>query len=1018
MLKIVQNQGLVFLLLPFAVLFPPVSDAQTISKWLVNTSLKGLVVDSETDEPINGVTIRLEATKQTVQTDQSGHFLLETAAKFPITLTLSSLSYETKTFVVESFPIVIQLTPSSAYVDEVVIVGYGKQKKISVTNAISQLNGEDIARRPVGSIAQSLQGMAPGVTIQDLGGRPGANNVAIRFRGVTTLGNNSPLTIVDGVEQSIANLNPNDIETISLLKDASAAAIYGSRAANGVILVTTKQGKEGNIQLNYDGYYALQDVANRPQHMGLEEYFRLENIAYINAGQPAPYSNEYILNYVANAPSPAYPLPYSFWERGPLGMLKIAPKQHHSVAVSGGNEMLKARLAVRIQRTDGIISNVNDEQNEVRLNMGAQVSSRLRVSADINARLSEAVQPADGVDNVFQYMLHASKFSWPQYETGEYGLGPQANNPLLFAELTGLDIVQNTYVLANLKADFEIAKNLMFSTQYAIRYNGLNGKNFRDSYSNTDPITGRTTQRLINSLTETRGSLQENTLNSLLTYSVQKEKHGIEALLGYSTVRNQQDNLVGFRQNFYNNDVQSLSQGSDENRNATGVDSEYALRSFFGRINYSYNDKYFGEANLRYDGSSRFSRDNRYSLFPSFSLGWRLSEEAFWENIKPFVNELKLRGSWGATGNQSVDLYSYYQTLSAINYSFDGAAAQGLAQTNFSNDQLTWETVIQTNIGLDAHFLNRALTMTFDLYTKTTKDILLQLPIPSLIGLNAPFQNAGVVRNNGFELGFNYRKSTKLNYDIGAHVAYNRNKVMNLANTGPYISGSTTGPRFIIQEGLPIYGHWGYLTDGVFQTKQEVDAYPTLYANSAPGDVKYLDLDGNGIINSDDQTYLGSSFPVFDFGGHLALGYKRVGIHIQWQGAAGHKTRLDGAFQQIATFETFTHNIYTNNYWTPENPDARFPRPIKGNDRNFQTSDVQLLNASYFRIKNIEVNYSLPTNNLKYLGVKGARVYASASNVLTFSELNEWNLDPEIPSGRAQYYPQVKSYTLGMNLSF
>ncbi|MEX2564985.1 MAG: SusC/RagA family TonB-linked outer membrane protein, partial [Cyclobacteriaceae bacterium] len=454
------------------------------------------------------------------------------------------------------------------------------------------------------------------------------------------------------------------------------------------------------------------------------------------------------------------------------------------------------------------------------------------------------------------------------------------------------------------------------------------------------------------------------------------------------------------------------------NRNATGFDAEWGLRSYFGRFNYNFMDKYFFELNGRYDGSSRFSSDNRYSFFPSFSAGWRLSEESFWTNIKPVINEFKLRGSQGSTGNQAVGLYTFFETLSAINYSFNEQPAQGFAQANLANQELTWETTNQINIGFDMGFWEDKFLLTVDYYQKTTDGILLELPIPALIGLGAPIQNAGVVKNEGYEISLNYRGGQTLNYDIGLNFSDNNNEVLDLVNSGPYISGSTTGPRFIIEEGLPINSHWGYRTDGVFQTEDEIENYPTLRPDAAPGDVKYLDTNDDGIINEADHEYLGMSFPKYDFGMNGNLRYKNFDLFLQLQGASGHKTRLDGAFQQIATFETFTHAIYTDNYWTPDRTDAEFPRPIKGDGRNFQTSDAQMINASYLRLKNIVLGYNLPLVFTERVFIKSARVFIGATNVFTISELNRWDLDPEIPSGRGSYYPQVSMYSLGANIRF
>ncbi|MFC4870975.1 SusC/RagA family TonB-linked outer membrane protein [Negadavirga shengliensis] len=984
--------------------------------------VSGTVTD-ENGEPIPGATVVVEGANTGTATDIDGRFQIEVPSGGAIVV--SFIGYQSQRIEVgnqTTFNIILK--EDQASLDEVIVVGYGVQERLSVTNSLAQVSGEMLERRPVADFQQSLQGFAPGVTVVDQGGRPGNNNINIRIRGITTLGNNNPLIIVDGIEQRINDINPNDIESVTVLKDASSAAIYGSRAANGVILVTTKRGTKEGLNVAYDGYYALQEVTNRPRHMDLESYLRLENVAHANAGRSLPYTEEYIQEYVRNAPSPEYPLPYPFWDKGDLGVLKTAPQQNHTLSVSGGSENLNGRMSVRRQTIDGIAPNFSDKLNEFRLSLDMKASDKITFSGDLNYREGLAIQPSglsaqgDGEARFFQYMLHASKFAWPRYETGEYGLGPQVNNPLIFAELTGDSRTIKNYLMGSIKMDYEILPGLVFSNQYALRNDNRQVKTFSNSYFNRDPVNGRVAQRLLNSLNERRQYLNEYTLNSLLTYSKNLGSHGLTFLLGYSTIDNKSNIIDAFRQDFYNNDVQSLNQGSNENRDATGFDAEWGLRSYFSRINYNYANKYFVELNGRYDGSSRFSQKRRYSFFPSFSGGWRISEEMFWDNIRPVVNEFKLRGSRGASGNQAIPVYEFYEALRAVNYSFNDAPVQGFAQTSLVNQELTWETTHQTNLGFDMGLLEDKLLFSFDYYNKITDGILLELPIPALIGLDAPFQNAGRVKNEGYEISLNYRGGQKVTYDFGLNFSDNKNEVLDLVNTGPYIDGSTTGPRFIIEEGLPINSHWGYLTDGVFQTQEQVDNYPTLQPNTAPGDVKYLDMNGDGIVNEEDHQYLGLSFPRFDFGLNGNIRYGNFDLFFQFQGSAGHKTRLDGAFQQIATFETFTHAIYTNNYWTPENPNAEFPRPIKGDGRNFQTSDAQLINASYLRLKNIVLGYNLPAVITDKLSIKSVRIFVGATNLLTFSELNRWDLDPEIPSGRAQYYPQVSMYSAGANIRF
>ena len=987
-------------------------------------TIAGTVTDAGSGNPLPGVNVVVEGTQQGAATSADGTYEITGVEAGTHAVTASFVGYADTTRqgvevqANQTTTVDFALEQEAAALEEMVVVGYGEQREVSLTNSVSQVPVEDIDRRPVADIRQSLQGFAPGVTVQNEGGRPGNKNIDIRIRGITTLGNNSPLVLVNGIEQSISDINPNDIENISVLKDASSTAIYGSRAASGVVLITTKRGREGDMRASYEGSYAVQDAINRPQHMDLEPYFRLENVAHKNAGSPAPYSEEYIREYVKNAPSPEYPLPFPWWRRDELGILQPSPQQDHSLSVSGGNEKVQVRTSLQYQHIDGIAPNFSDRTKGVRLNADYTPLDELTLKGGINYRNSMSKQPGDGELKVFNWMLHATKFSWPKYENGKYGLGPQANNPLLFSEQTGEHRRENDHLTVNLEGEVEILPYLSFSTQYSLRYSNTQTKRFRARYFNRDPITDRFTQRTTNSLYEYRGKSTEYTLNSLLNYNREFGSHNVEGILGYSTIDNDQNFISGYRQGFYNNQLRVLEQGSEQNKNTTGSESEYGLRSLFGRVNYNYGSKYYLEINARYDGSSRFSKGNRYSFFPSFSVGWRLSEEPFWKNLKPYVNEFKLRGSYGATGNQAVGLYTYYQTLSTVDYSFGENPVNGYAQTNLANQNLTWETTTQTNLGIDLEAMDSQLAFSFDYYNKVTKDILLNLPIPRLVGLSAPPQNAGTVKNAGYEISLDYRGGDEFSYSVGINFSDNKNEVVDLANTGPYIRGSSPNPTLITKEGLPNNSHWGYVAaDDFFQTQEEADNWPTMAMNDnpKPGDVKYKDLNGDGIVNPQDRTYLGRSFPRFNYGLDTNFGYKNFELFTQWQGAAGYKTMLGGAWNHQATYEAFTHENYTD-YWTPDNRDAKYPRPIKADTRNRQTSNRTVIDSDYLKLKNVTLSYSVPSDFVEFL--RRAEVYVGATEVLTFSEMTKWDIDPEVPSGRANFYPQVRTYTLGLRLAY
>ncbi|WP_299581975.1 TonB-dependent receptor [uncultured Sunxiuqinia sp.] len=1011
--KILQGTNLSFYVLDKDIVISPKRENGSMLSQQIKT-VTGKVTDSS-GEALPGVTVLVKGTTQGTVTDFDGNY---TISEVPTggTLIFSFVGMRTEEIVVGSqASINVMLEEDAIGLEEVIAVGYAVQEKVSLTNSVAQIKGDDLVKRPVANVGQSLQGMAPGVIVTDNGGRPGSSDVNIRIRGLTSLGDKSPLIIVDGIEQRMSDINPDDIESVSVLKDASSTAIYGSRAANGVVLITTRRAKTGDVNIAYHGYVGIQKATNTPEHLDLRSYFELENVARVNAGAEPKYTEEYIDEYVNATDREKYPLPFPWFDKGV--MLKNAPQQNHTLSISGGNEFLKARASIRHQDIGGIVSNFGDKKNEVRVNTDFKASEKLDFSFDLNFRASENKQPYAGVYNVFNYMLHATKFSVPQYETGEYGLGPQNNNPLIFAELSGLTTSKNDYFIGKGKANYEIVSGLKYTFELGVRNSSTQTSAYQNKYRNEDPYTGRIREVPLNSLSESRSNFREYTLSHLLNYSKSFERHNINFLLGYSTIANRQNSLSGFRQDFYNNDIQSLSSGSEENKDNGGSNSEYGLRSYFGRANYNYAKKYFVEVNARYDGSSRFSSTKQYAFFPSFSGAWRISQEDFWSDYSGIVNEFKLRASWGLTGNQAISLYEFYPALSTVDYAFNENPAQGYTQTQFVNKDLTWEKTEQWDIGIDLGFLDNRINFTLDYYDKLTRDILLQLPIPATIGLNPSYQNAGVVSNKGWETGINYRGGNKLKYNLGLNVSRNKNVVEDLLETGPYISGGGANQTFIIQEGMAMNSLWGYQTDGFFQSEEEIANYPTLQANTKPGDVKYLNLNNDDVISPEDRGFLGYSFPIYNYGATMNFSYFNFELYMQWQGASGHTTQVAGGLAHQATYEAFTHKIHAD-YWTEENRDARWPRPIKSNLRNLQASDLLTIDADYLRLKNIMLSYNLPAIILSKLSISKAQVYVNATNVLTLSKLNEWDLDPETPPGRANYYPQVSLYTVGLKLNF
>lgn len=982
--------------------------------------VKGTVKDAD-GKGLTGVSVVIKGAKQGTATDENGNYTINAKSGDQLVFSFVGFASQTVSVQKEGSILNIKLIATKAELDDVVVVGYGVQRKVSMTSAVTQIKGEEVARRPVSNLQQALQGQAPGLTVLDRGGEPGRTSATMRIRGITTFsgnnsGNSSPLIIVDGVEQTFFNLNPEDVENISILKDASSTAIYGSRAANGVVLVTTKRAKAGKVKVTYNGYYATQKSTNSPQMMDEESYMRYEQLAYTNSGIAIPnrYTDANIQAWVTATDRYKYPYANTWFQT----VLQTAPQFSNNFSFSGGNEFSKTRVSFRSLEQGGIAPNHNASIRELRVNNDFKISDKLKLSTDINYRYNYSSKPYS--PDIFNRFLHGTLWAVPKYPDGTYGLSPQNFNPLLIAEQSGYDRIATHYMYGTARLDYELIKDLTFTAQLSGVVNYQEQKTFQNAFTNKDVNTGGVYSVANNTLTEARTRYYELTTNYLVNYRKQIKKHELKGLAGYSEIYNNGNSISAYRERFYNNDIQSLGQGaSDATRNNGGSDYEYGLRSVFARINYAFDSKYLLEVNGRYDGSSRFASENQYSFFPSFSTAWRMSRESFFQKLNLPINELKLRGSWGKTGNQTVPLYSYYSSLSQGSYTFGGSAATSFSATSLADRTITWETNTQTDIGIEGEIFKNHVIFSIDYYKKRTEGILLALPLPTVIGFTSSNQNAGIIDNKGWEFALSYRNNDHtVHYSLSGNMAISTNNVVDLKGAGPFISGNDLDPRYIVAVGLPFNAHWGYKTAGYFQSQAEINAYPTIAAGTKPGDVKYVDLNNDGKINADDMTMIGNPFPKYTFGLNSEVSYKDFTLNLFFQGAAAVDTRISGAMSELGIAEGFTTKLVTGNYWSTTNTNARFPLPRKNDFRNVSTSDRMILDGSYLRLKNIQLTYSLNMSLCKKLKIAGARVYVSATNLLTFSKLNEWNLDPEAESGRVSYYPQTRLVTFGLNLNF
>ncbi|MEX0720777.1 MAG: TonB-dependent receptor [Balneolaceae bacterium] len=993
------------------------------NKAVAQNAVTGTVYEAEDSETMPGVNIVLKGTTKGTSTDVNGEFRLEVES-LQDTLVFSYVGYQTLTVPINGQSnLTVELHPQAISGDDMIVVGYGVQKRTSLTSSVSDISAEQIENRPISNSREALQGLAPGLTVMNKGGAPGAEDIRFRMRGLTTIGDNEPLIVVDGAEQRFYDLDPNEIESISILKDASATAIYGSRGANGVILVTTKGGQQGEFSVSYDGYLAIQELAHRPEHLGLEEYMNLLNVAEENASGNPVWTEEEIDEYVNADDRYEYPLPNAFWD----ALFSPALQQNHTVAVSGGTDRLNMRFSTNFFDQDGILPNFSASGLGANLKANVKVSEAFNVDARFGYRQREEIQPYNAGD-VYWGLWQHSEWTVPKYPDGTYGISASNTNPLMFAEASGTYTELRDYLSTNIKAELEPMAGLSISSQLAGYVQTDEREGHRKSIEVRDYYDPEVTayEREINSLNEVRARNSRYTWNNLVNYQVDVQQHAVTALLGHSEIRVDNNSLIGYREMFYNNELPVLSAGPVENQEATGGESEESLRSFFGRLNYSFDDKYIFEANGRYDGSSKFyGADNQYGFFPSFSAAWRLSEEEFWNPLVDVVNEFKLRGSWGETGNNSVGLYTFFDGLGNRSYNFNGNVVDTYYQSNIPNVNLTWETTTQTDVGFDLAMFDNKVNLAFDYFNKRTEGILLNLPIPGVVGMNAPPQNAGVVDNWGWEIELdlrNYNQGSDFGYSITAQLADVKNKVVDLAGTGPYIYGSNIWE--IAQEGKPLYSYYGYVTDGFFESYEQIEEYGDAVwdpGNMHPGDIIYKDLNDDGEITPDgDRDIIGNQMPRYTFGLNTDFSYKNFGLNLFFQGVGDVDVVFFGPIREggIWGMFNFTPEI-AGDYWTEDNRDALFPRPEMRTQKNTRTSDYWVVDGSYIKLKNAQLSYNIPSHILSRVGINNMRLYVSATNLFTLSEVTKWGIDPESStSERLNYYPQTRHYTAGVNIKF
>ncbi len=996
---------------------------------MAQTAITGNVKDVS-GEPIIGASVMVAGTNNGCVTDLDGNFSLKVDKGKE--LTISYVGFKSKTVKVSgNGPIQVTLEENNALLNEVVVVGFGTQKKANLTGSVSSVSAEDLGNRSLTSVAMGIEGKMPGVQIKNNTGRPGVDDSdnAIRIRGTGTFNNASPMIIVDGMESTMYNLDPNDIESISVLKDAASASIYGSKAANGVIIVTTKRGKEGKAQINYAATFGWQRRTNSAKYVNSAEYAELTNEARANEGMAPLYTAEDIQKFRDG--SDPYGHPNTDW----FGLMYRGSgfQMTHNLNISGGSKDIRYMTSVGYTDQNGIIKNFGNDRYNVRLNLDANPSKRLELSMSMAYTRENVTKPTGPNSNDYNYYFYLlSKLSpmVPCYlENGDYGyIGD--GNPIAWLDANSKadQIRNNLQLVGSLK--YTILPGLTFKVMSSYKaYSGETHDMHKAVRYNANYVHGT-----VDKLTENLYSDFRFSNDYILEYTQTFDKaHHFHALGGYHTEYFRDHGIDAYREDFPNSDLYDLNAAGTKNQTSAGSRHELSMLSWFGRVNYDYLGRYLFEANMRYDGTSRFAKGHRWGLFPSVSAGWRFSDEKFWEPLQRIIDNAKLRLSWGQLGNQ--DIAGYYPTVSTLSldqmYPFGGVIRPGAATTKAVNKKLKWETTTTWGAGLDLTFFNR-LNVVFDYYNKTTSDILMPVTTPMTFALTDYYDNVGKVRNSGIELSLDYHgRVGKVNYNVGGNFAYNKNKILNMGSGGDqYIYDTNNACYAIMRKGYPMNSFFGYKTDGYFQSEEEIKAaYPNGWTqfggrDPKPGDLKYVDTNKDGKLDANDRQVLGSWNPAITFGFNLGADWKGFDIALFLQGAAdvkGYVTREGVGYINGDASKPTTMWL---NHWTTDNRNAKTPRLIVGMEgwsMPTTTSDFWMQDASYLRLKTLQIGYTLPKSIITKIGLTNVRIFYTGENLLTFTGFMD-GMDPEAPvtndNLRNNYYPQTRTNSFGINVTF
>ncbi len=986
-------------------------------------TVSGLVLDGKDQTPIEGASIAEVGTSNGIISSATGEFRI-TVASAEATLAISMLGYDKISLPLEGRSMVeILLTPKDSYLDEVVVVGYGTQKRSDLTGSVGLVNAEEVEKLANSSVVKALQGQVAGVQIHG-GGEPGTEP-QIKIRGAGTFGNNTPLYIVDGAPVvGLGDFNARDIESIQVLKDASAAAIYGSRAANGVIIVTTKRGTAGQTRVSYDGYVGMQSVPKTIEVTNREQYQLITNTAQINAGQPLALGND------PNSPLFINDVDTDWQAVG----FKTGQIQSHNVSISGGSENLTGFASLNYFDQQGTLAGEapNFERMTFRVNSEYK-KGRFKVGESMYFMYTDKLNPSFlHVGNSIVDLVKAIPTMPFEDEArlGGYGGADNQIHRAITLNVPGMNNLLSSQTsryrfFADVYGEVELLKGLKYRINTA-----FNREDWATVATAPRYDLGWFFQNEIAKMDETRGNGFTVLVENLVTYEKQVGKHSFNLLGGYTMQVDQIREISGHAEGYTEPYFWVLSAGVS-GRTLRGFETEWRQLSQLARLNYDYDDRYLLTVTYRRDGSSKFAREFRYGNFPSVAGAWKVHNEAFFK--VPFINQFKIRGGYGTLGNQEIGTYGYTAFINNnSHYSFNGQFASGATQYAYATPDLRWESTTSASVGIDMSFLENRVMFSAEYYNNVSNDLLIGVPIPRSNGtFDNPVVNAASIQNQGLEFILGYRNlEGAFTYAIDANFSTLSNEVLSLGGNGEPIFGNMSRTA----QGTEIGALYGFVYDGIFQSQEEVNNHAFQSALTAPGDIRFRDVNGrgpdgeltgepDGLITAEDRVYLGSAIPDYYFGLNFNAGYKGVDFTVFLQGQGGNLI-VNGLRQTLERLDFDNHSVEMLNFWTPENTNTDVPRPIIGDPNgNLRESVRWMENGSFARIQNVQLGYTFPESMLNVLRVSNMRVYVSGQNVYTFTRYS--GFDPDISNdglfSRATDYgswPNPRTFLAGVQLSF